>query len=158
MSVEIERKFRVAHDGWRNQAEGTLYRQGFLSTHKDRVVRIRVVGNQGTLTIKGRSQGAVRPEFEYTIPVEEANNMLENLCEHPLIEKWRYKIHIGEHMWEVDEFLGDNAGLILAEVELDAPDTPVEIPDWVGREVTEDGRYANASLVSNPYSSWQQEA
>ncbi|ABK43163.1 adenylate cyclase [Magnetococcus marinus MC-1] len=157
MSFEIERKFLLSHDGWRGLATGTLYRQGFLSTDKERVVRVRIAGDRGSLTIKGLTRGAKRREFEYEIPLDEAALLLDELCHQPLIEKHRYCIPHGQHMWEVDEFIGENAGLLIAEVELSAEDESVELPDWVGQEVTEDHRYANASLVSNPYRRWSTE-
>ncbi|MEG3638411.1 CYTH domain-containing protein [Magnetococcus sp. PR-3] len=157
MSFEIERKFLIAHDGWRGRSEGTLYRQGFLSTDKERVVRVRVAGDKGTLTIKGKSQGAKRPEYEYEIPVSDAVEMLEKLCQRPLIEKHRYLIEHQGHTWEVDEFFGENQGLLVAEVELSSEEEAVVLPDWVGQEVTEDFRYANASLVAHPYCQWSKE-
>lgn len=153
MSQEIERKFLVVGEGWR-AAEGVLYRQGYLSTAQERTVRVRVAGDKGYLTIKGLGQGAVRPEFEYEIPLADANQMLDELCLRPLIEKKRYKVSYGGLTWEVDEFLGENEGLLLAEVELSSEDQPFDLPGWAGQEVTGDPRYYNASLVERPYREW----
>ena len=154
MPQEIERKFLVRSDAWRIGATGAPYRQGYLSLDKDRTVRLRVAGDAGFLTVKGRSAGAARAEYEYPIPREHADEMLDRLCLRPLIEKTRYRIPHGGLTWEVDEFAGENAGLVVAEVELDAEDQAIALPPWVGREVTGDPRYANASLVTRPFSSW----
>ena len=154
MPQEIERKFLVRGEGWRSLGEGVAYRQGYLSTVAERTVRVRLIRDRGYLTIKGISVGATRTEYEYEIPADEAGEMLDNLCERPLIEKTRYRIkHMGL-TWEVDEFGGDNAGLIIAEVELDAEDQAIVLPDWVGGEVTGDRRYYNANLISHPFTSW----
>jgi CYTH domain-containing protein len=153
MSKEIERKFLVQGETWR-EAEGTMYRQGYLSTVKERTVRIRVAGDKGYLTVKGISQGATRTEYEYEIPIQDAQAMLEQLCEQPLIEKRRHKIDYHGVTWEVDAFLGDNEGLVRAEVELQSEDQPVACPPWIGREVTDDPRYFNANLVRHPYREW----
>ena len=115
MGLEIERKFLVVNDAWRVNAVGVRYRQGYLSTVPERTVRVRTVGNQGFLTIKGITQGAARREYEYEIPLGDANEMLDGLCERPLIEKVRYKIPYGGLLWELDEFEGDNAGLLMAD-------------------------------------------
>src|SRR5262252_3484667 len=136
MGKEIERKFLVKSDAWRDQAQGKRYRQGYLSTVKERTVRVRTAGNSGFLTIKGITVAASRPEYEYEIPVADANEMLDHLCEHPLIEKTRYRISHDGLTWEVDEFEGDNRGLITAEVELKDEHQSVTLPNWVGREVT----------------------
>lgn len=153
MGREIERKYLVGGDGWRGLAAGTLYRQGYLSTAQERTVRVRLAGARGFLTIKGPAAGPARSEFEYEIPSRDAEQLLQ-LCEVPLIEKTRYRIPYGRFVWEVDEFHGVNDGLILAECELEAPDQQPDKPDWVGREVTGDPRYANASLVRRPYRTW----
>ena len=154
MPKEIERKFLVKGDGWRGQDAGKRYRQGYLSTVKERTVRVRTAGDRGVITVKGISVGATRSEFEYEIPVADANEMLDRLCERPLIEKTRYRIPGEGVVWEVDEFDGENRGLIVAEVELQSEDQAVSLPEWVGREVTEDPRYFNANLVAHPYSRW----
>ncbi len=150
MAKEIERKFLVLGVEWRLGTTGQLYRQGYLSTQIDRTVRVRLVGDKGYLTVKGRTLGATRPEFEYEIPADDANVMLNDLCEKPLIEKTRYKIAYENLTWEVDEFHGENSGLILAEVELEDEEQSIDKPDWVGDEVTSDPRYFNSNLVANP--------
>ena len=154
MPQEIERKFLVKGEGWRLAARGTPYRQGYLSTVPERSVRVRLIRDKGYLTVKGITVGATRAEYEYEIPAVEAGEMLDNLCERPLIEKTRYRLEHHGLTWEVDEFDGDNAGLIIAEVELDHEDQAITLPDWVGKEVTGDRRYYNASLIADPYSSW----
>lgn len=154
MGEEIERKFLVIDDRWRERATGVRYRQGFLSTEPERTVRVRVAGSTGTLTIKGLGVGARRAEFEYPIPVDDAERLLDALCKRPLIEKVRYTLKVGAHDWEVDVFEGENDGLVIAEVELETEDEEIEIPDWVGEEVTGDPRYFNSSLVANPYGTW----
>jgi CYTH domain-containing protein len=154
MPLEIERKFLVGSDAWRTGTSGKQYRQGYLSTDPERTVRVRVAGDAGFLTVKGRSEGAARAEYEYPIPREHAEEMLDRLCLRPLIEKTRYRIPFGGLTWEVDEFSGDNAGLVVAEVELADEGQAVELPPWVGNEVTGDPRYANASLVARPYATW----
>ncbi|MBF0136171.1 MAG: CYTH domain-containing protein [Magnetococcales bacterium] len=155
MGLEIERKFLVRGDAWRSLGKGTLYRQGFLSTDRERVVRVRLAGDVATLTIKGPNQGLVRPEFEYVIPLEDARFMLDALCIRPLIEKIRHGVPAGDLLWEVDEFLGDNLGLILAEVELTTADQVIDLPAWIGQEVSGDPRYFNSNLILNPYCRWQ---
>jgi CYTH domain-containing protein len=154
MGKEIERKFLVNGDAWRSLGQGTRYRQGYLSTVKERTVRVRTIADKGYLTVKGVSEGIARAEFEYEIPIDDANALLDGLCERPLIEKDRYKIPHGEHVWEVDEFFGDNADLIIAEVELESEDQVFEKPGSIGREVSDDPRYFNANLIANPYRNW----
>ena len=154
MGVEIERKFLLSGDGWRKLGEPVLLRQGYLSSDPDRTVRVRVEGGTGTMTIKGRSVGATRSEWEYPIPLDDANELLDRLCEQPIIEKHRRRIAFGAHVWEVDEFLGANAGLVVAEVELAFEDQQFDKPEWVGEEVTHDRRYFNSSLIRQPYSGW----
>ncbi len=154
MAKEIERKFLVKNDEWRGQAAGKRYRQGYLSTVKERTVRVRTAGEKGFLTIKGITVGASRPEYEYEIPVGDADEMLDGLCEKPLIEKTRYRIPDAGLTWEVDEFEGDNAGLITAEVELKDENQSVSLPAWIGQEVTGDPRYFNANLVAKPFTKW----
>lgn len=153
MAIEIERKFLVVGDAWR-QGAGTRYSQGYLNRDKHRTVRVRVAGEQAFLTIKGATQGASRVEFEYEIPLQEAESLLL-LCDGPLIQKTRYLHHLGGFTWEVDEFFGDNAGLVVAEIELTSEDQAFERPDWVGDEVTHDPRYFNANLVLHPFSTWK---
>jgi adenylate cyclase len=154
MATEIERKFLVKSEEWRNLATGIIYRQGYIATKKGTTVRVRMAGNQGYLTIKSTSQGISRAEYEYEIPAADAQEMLDNLCEPPLIEKTRYKIAIDDLVWEVDEFVGENQGLIIAEVELSDANQTINIPNWIGQEVSDDARYYNANLVQHPYSQW----
>lgn len=154
---EIERKFLVRSDRYKSLAEGVLYRQGYLNSDKARVVRVRVAGSKGWITIKGAVQGVTRPEYEYEIPVAEANELLSQLCEQPLIEKVRYTLRAEDgHTWEVDAFLGANEGLQIAEIELQAEDEPFAKPDWLGAEVSGDDRYYNSSLIRAPYSTWKE--
>jgi CYTH domain-containing protein len=157
MGVEIERKFLPASDQWRSLAKGIHYCQGYLNRHRERTVRVRTIGERGFLTVKGASRGATRMEFEYEIPVEDARVMLAELCEKPLIEKKRYRIDHAGHTWEVDEFFGENQGLVVAEIELEREDQPFAKPAWIGKEVTGDPRYFNSSLIANPYRNWTKE-
>lgn len=154
MGIEIEKKFLLDNEDWRGLAPGIHYRQGYLNSAKGRTVRVRTIENQAFLTIKGPNSGGGRLEFEYAIPHHDALIMLGQLCQKPIIEKRRHKISYQGFIWEVDEFLGDNSGLIFAEIELEAPDQLFPKPPWVGREVTDDPRYYNANLVTNPYCCW----
>jgi CYTH domain-containing protein len=156
MGKEIERKFLVCGDAWR-EAEGTAYRQGYLSSVKERTVRVRTIDDKGYLTIKGISVGATRSEFEYEIPLRDAEELLDTLCEKPLIEKNRHKLEYQGLVWEVDEFFGENQGLVVAEVELQSEDQVFARPAWVGKEVTDDRRYFNANLIKYPFSRWAPE-
>ena len=153
MALEIERKFLVKGNDWRN-VKGSMYRQGYLNSDKHRNVRVRVIDDRGYLTVKGISRGAARLEYEYEIPKAEADAMLDNLCEKPLIIKKRYKIDFKAFVWEVDEFFGDNQGLIIAELELEREDQVFIKPEWIGKEVTGDPKYFNANLIHHPYSKW----
>jgi len=152
MGREIERKFLVVGGGWRGGRRSRL-RQGYLHASKDRSVRVRLEDGVGTLTVKGAARGLSRAEFEYRIPARDAAALLR-LCERPLIEKTRTRARFGGRIWEVDEFSGDNRGLIVAEVELDRADRAIALPPWVGREVTRDPRYLNANLFRRPYREW----
>jgi len=154
MGVEIERKFLLAGDAWRSLGEPVLLRQGYLSSTRERVVRVRIEGEQAVLTIKGASQGATRGEWEYPIPLTDAAELLDTLCEQPLIEKYRRRITHAGMVWEVDEFLGANAGLVVAEIELESEEQAFDKPEWVGEEVSDDARYFNANLIRHPYSQW----
>ncbi|HKL26300.1 MAG TPA: CYTH domain-containing protein [Desulfuromonadales bacterium] len=156
MGIEIERKFLVTGSDWRRGASATCYRQGYLNTDPGRSVRIRLAGDKGVLTIKGKTEGAERLEFEYSVPQEDAEQMLATLCRKPLIEKDRYRVRHAGLTWEVDVFHGENAGLVLAEVELASSDQEIDLPPWVGEEVTSDRRYFNLSLVQYPYSAWRE--
>jgi CYTH domain-containing protein len=155
VGVEIERKFLLAGDAWRALAEPVLLRQGYLNADPERTVRVRIDGERAFLTIKSKNAGATRGEWEYPIPVPDAAELLDRLCERPLIEKYRRRIEHDGHVWEVDEFLGENAGLAVAEIELAAPDEAFARPSWIGKEVTDDPRYYNSSLVRLPYSHWK---
>lgn len=155
MGKEIERKFLTISDEWRENAKGILYVQGYLSTDAERVVRVRIAGDQGYITIKGAADGIARDEFEYKIPASEARAMIDNLCLPGVIEKMRYKVNFGGLTWEVDEFMGANKNLVVAEVELPSASHPVKLPPWVGKEVSTDARYTNASLSQKPYSQWK---
>jgi len=152
MGIEIERKFLVTGTKWR-EAPGTRYSQGYLNRDKERIVRVRLAGEKAFITIKGTSVGATRAEFEYEIPVTDAEQLLK-LCDGPTIEKIRRVIiHAGDK-WEVDEFLGENLGLVVAEIELKSEDQAFARPEWLGDEVTHDSRYYNSSLASLPFGKW----
>ena len=153
MALEIERKFLVTKNNWRN-GQGTLYRQGYLNSDENRNVRVRVINDRGYLTVKGISQGATRVEYEYEIPQAEAEAMLDDLCEKPLIIKKRYKTEYKGFVWEVDEFLGENQGLIIAELELESENQVFIKPEWIGKEVTGDPKYFNSNLIHRPFSMW----
>lgn len=152
MGEEIERKFLVTGDGWRRGRKSRL-RQGYLCASLDRSVRVRLEDGVGTLNVKGPARGLARAEFEYRIPARDAAALLR-LCLRPLIEKTRTRVRHRGLTWEVDEFFGDNAGLVVAEVELDRASRKVALPPWVGAEVTHDPRYLNASLIKRPYRTW----
>ncbi|MDL2316553.1 CYTH domain-containing protein [Desulfovibrio sp. OttesenSCG-928-A18] len=154
MALEIERKFLLKNDGWRGLAEGLPIWQGYLNSARERTVRVRTVGRTAFLTVKGEQKGFSREEYEYAIPFADAAAMLERMAERPLIEKVRYRIPFEGFVWEIDEFKGENAGLVLAEVELAAEDQLFARPDWLGQEVTHDLRYYNANLVRHPFSRW----
>lgn len=154
MGLEIEKKFLVKDDSWKQQAVGVNYRQGYLSSNPERTVRVRTLENKAYLTIKGISKGATRPEYEYEIPYREAVELLNELCEKPIIEKTRYKISFKGLLWEIDEFAGENRGLLMAEVELSSEEQSIELPPWIGQEVTTDKRYYNSNLIKHPFSKW----
>ena len=155
MALEIELKFLVKNNAWKEQAKGVHYRQGYLNTDKSRTVRVRTINNKAFLTIKGISIGATRKEFEYEIPFLEGKTILNELCKKPIIEKFRYKIKAGNDLiWEIDEFLGENEGLIVAEIELQYETQRFVKPDWLGEEVTTNPKFYNSSLVSFPFSKW----
>jgi adenylate cyclase len=154
MGIEIEKKFLLKGGEWKQLAVGIAYRQGYLNSVKERTVRVRTINDKGFLTIKGVSVGATRLEYEYEIPLEDAQALLDELCEKPLIEKNRYKVDFSGFIWEIDEFFGENDGLIVAEIELESEDQSFDKPQWVGEEVTGDTRYFNSNLIKNPYSQW----
>lgn len=153
MAIEIERKFLVLGEAWKASGPGEFISQGYLNRDPARTVRVRIKGDQAWLTIKGRSEGVARAEFEYPVPVADARELLA-LCEGPRVEKIRREIHHAGMLWEVDEFLGDNAGLVVAEIELCSADQAFECPDWLGEEVSADPRYFNSQLAQRPFKSW----
>ncbi len=155
MAIEIERKFLVINDDWRSLGIGKVYKQGYISTaDKMTTIRVRIVGNDAYLTIKSKTEGISRHEFEYSIPLEDAEIMLNTLCDRPLIEKVRYTVNLENLIWEIDEFQGENEGLIIAEVELKSESEVINLPDWVGEEVSHDTRYYNVNLAKYPYLKW----
>ena len=155
MGKEIERKFLVDHREWEqvNKPAGKHYRQGYILTDPARTIRVRVTDTQSFLTIKGLSAGATRAEYEYSIPLREGVELLDQFAVSAL-SKIRYEIEYNGKLWEIDEFLDDNAGLIVAEIELVAEDELFDLPAWVSKEVTGDERYYNANLTLNPYKNW----
>ncbi|MBF0108619.1 MAG: CYTH domain-containing protein [Magnetococcales bacterium] len=155
MAIEIERRFLVTGDEWRDGATSIRVIQGFLSTDKDRVVRVRIAGERGTLTIKGRTRDNRKHEFEYAIPHDDALDMLGRLCFRPLIEKQRFTLVHEGMLWVVDEFAGENQGLVLAEIELNAIDQVFPFPPWLGAEISSDPRYFNANLTIHPFCRWE---
>lgn len=155
MATEIERKFLLRDENWRDIANsGTRFRQGYLIGAERASVRVRIEGEQANLNIKSATLGIHRQEFEYPIPLDEAEELLDTLCEQPQIIKTRYLVPYGEHTWEIDVFDGDNAGLVVAEVELAAENEAFERPSWIGEEVSGDTRYYNVCLVKHPYKDW----
>ena len=155
MAIEIERKFLLVSDAWRALiSRSESFRQGYLSSSKHASVRVRIADDTATLNIKGMTLGIQRPEYEYEIPLPDATDLLDQLCERPLIEKTRHFVEFGGKLWEIDEFHGDNAGLIVAEVELDAPDDVIPMPVWAGADVSHLERYYNVRLTQYPYSQW----
>lgn len=155
MGVEVERKFLVADESWRaDVTSATRIVQGYLAQTDSATVRVRVKGDTGFLTIKGVSVGIARSEFEYEIPVADALGMLDELAQGPVIDKVRHLVPVGAHVWEVDVFSGDNAPLVMAEVELASADEAFVRPGWAGTEVSDDQRYFNVNLARTPYSSW----
>jgi adenylate cyclase len=155
MGQEIERKYLIDHTKWQKlgKPKGAFYRQGYLLTDPHKVIRVRLTGTVGFLAIKGLSIGAARPEYEYEIPASDAEELLEKFSTSEL-SKIRYKINHAGKIWEVDEFMGDNIGLIVAELELDSEDEKIELPDWVDKEVTGEEKYYNSNLTLNPYKNW----
>lgn len=160
MSIEIERKFLVCNDSWKNNIQKRmLFRQGYMRNENHATIRIRIADDKAFLTLKAPrdESGLERLEFEYSIPVDDANKILDSICEKPIIEKYRNYVPAGNGLvWEIDEFLGDNAGLTVAELELPEKDTPFTRPDWLGEEVTGDPRYFNAMLTKKPYNKWME--
>lgn len=155
MGIEIERKFLLRNDDWRAEADtGTRMRQGYFAGPQRASIRVRIEGESANLNIKSAELGIRRLEFEYPVPLDEGEQMLDELCEKPLIEKTRYHVRHANFVWEVDVFEGDNAGLVVAEIELPSEDASFEKPAWLGDEVSDDPRYYNVSLVTHPYCDW----
>lgn len=150
MAVEVERKFLVTSEAWRENAEPCAIRQGYVCLGEDATVRIRIAGAVAFITVKSKAHGISRAEFEYEIPLADAEDMLRDLCARPIIEKTRYSLMHAGKLWTVDVFDADNAGLVVAEVELEHPDERLVLPDWVGKEVSTDPRYRNSALVHAP--------
>ena len=157
MADEIERKFLTINSEWRTLGKPTRYVQGYLCRDPGRTVRIRIAGEKAYITIKGTTVGVSRPEFEYSLPLDDAEQMLK-LCVKPLIDKTRYVVDHAGKRWEVDEFHGDNDGLVVAEIELTREDEPFERPAWLGCEVSHDSRYSNARLTEVPFRTWPENA
>ncbi|EQA44735.1 adenylate cyclase [Leptospira broomii serovar Hurstbridge str. 5399] len=153
--MEIERKFLVCNEEYKKLAQPEHIVQGYLNSDKSRTVRVRLKEAKGFITIKSVTVGISREEFEYEIPNDDARQILENICEKPILEKNRYSINYRGSIWEIDEFLGDNQGLVVAEIELDDPKQLFEKPDWIGKEVSDDPRYFNSSLIKNPFKTWK---
>lgn len=155
MGIEIERKFLVKNELWRPEVTSfTLLRQGYLTSQNNAAVRVRVAGEHAFINIKSTTAGLQRTEFEYQIPLADAEAILDCLALRPLIEKTRHKIIHGQHTWELDVFANDNQGLVMAEVELASTDESFLLPPWAGQEVTGDPRYYNANLVKHPFTTW----
>ena len=156
MALEIERKYLIDLEKIGTLENGVRIKQGYLSTNKDAVVRVRVKNDKAYLTIKGSNSGIARLEFEYEIPLNEANEMLEKLCQKPVIDKTRYLIKHDIHTWEVDVFYGDNDGLVVAEVELQDENEAINLPLWIKEEVSHDDRYFNSNLMKLPFKDWEE--
>lgn len=155
MATEIERKFLVLNDDWRAIVESDMQIvQAYLATNEFSSTRIRIQGGKANINIKSATLGITRTEFEYAIPVDDAQLMIDDLCIKPVIEKTRYIVKHMQHRWEIDVFSGDNKGLIVAEIELSSPDETFEKPSWIGEEVSNDARYYNVCLVKKPYKTW----
>ncbi|MCG8379114.1 MAG: CYTH domain-containing protein [Proteobacteria bacterium] len=155
MANEIERKYLIINDAWKVHADdGIQIIQGYMDSNEKSSIRIRINGDKANLNIKSKTIGIKRSEYDYKIPLEEAKEMLETLCDKPFIEKTRYHVKHEDHTWEIDVFAGDNEGLIVAEIELDTTDETFNLPDWAGEEVSNDPRYYNICLVTHPFKQW----
>ncbi|HDP68977.1 MAG TPA: CYTH domain-containing protein [Candidatus Marinimicrobia bacterium] len=155
MAVEIERKYLVKRNAYKSLAKPVPIRQGYISADIYRIVRVRIAGERAWIGIKSLVTNLERLEFEYEIPPGDAEMILSKVCPHPIIEKYRYALDVGGDHWIVDEFLGENRGLVVAEIELESPEQNIHLPDWVGEEVSNDPRYLNANLAVHPYSRWR---
>jgi CYTH domain-containing protein len=154
VGIEIERKFLVNGDAWRSGAKSVDCRQGYIAVGPPASVRVRIMGDKAHLNIKQATLAIARAEFEYAIPVADAHVLLDTLCDGRLVDKTRHYVEHGGMTWEVDEFRGSNAGLIVAELELESEDQTFERPAWLGEEVSGDPRYLNSNLALHPYSTW----
>ena len=156
MAREIERKFLLKNDAWRKSAaQGVLYRQGYLNDAENCSIRVRVGGDKAYLNIKSATLGISRSEYEYPIPLADANEMLNLFCQSSIVEKRRYLVEHAGHTWEIDVFEGDNTGLTVAEIELDHEDEAFELPAWVDTEVSHESRYYNVCLAKHPFKDWK---
>lgn len=156
LGIEIERKYLVKSNEWKSLGIRKLYQQGYLLIDIKRTIRVRSIEEKAFITIKGASTGIRRNEFEYEIPIEDARLILETLCEKPFIEKYRTKVELLDLIWEVDEFIGENEGLVIAEVELKNENQKIILPGWIGEEVSGNPRYNNSYLVKHPYKTWKE--
>ena len=155
MGIEIERKFLLRKDDWRAEADaGTRFCQGYFAGPQRASIRVRIEGKSANINIKSAELGIRRLEYEYEIPLDEAEQMLNSLCEKPLIDKTRYHVSYAGFVWEVDVFEGENVGMVVAEIELPSEETSFAKPEWIGEEVSDDPRYYNVSLVTHPYCNW----
>ena len=156
MGIEIERKFLVNKEKWDQvvKEKQSLYRQGYIVSDPEKTIRVRLTDKDAFLTIKGLSVGISRTEFEYSIPVDEAQQLLDGFCD-SVVSKIRYFITYDNKLWEVDEFLGDNEGLMVAEIELESEEETFSLPEWVGKEVTSEKKYSNSNLAKRPYKDWE---
>ena len=155
MAIEIERKFLVKNEGWRGSIiSSSVLKQGYLANQNNASVRVRIAHGKAHLNIKSKTLGIRRSEYEYQIPVEDAEEMLQHLAEQPVISKTRYLVQYAEHVWELDVFDGENSGLVVAEIELKSEQETFALPDWAGEEVSGDPKYYNINLVKHPFSKW----
>jgi adenylate cyclase len=155
MGTEIERKYLLVNDNWRKSADEGIYMvQGYMGSNEKSSIRIRIHGDTANLNIKSKTIGIQRSEFDYPIPVDEAKEILESLCDRPFVEKTRFHVMFKGHEWEIDVFAGDNDGLVVAELELSSVDEDFALPDWLGDDVSDDPRYYNVCLVTHPYKDW----
>lgn len=153
MAIEIERKFLVINNNWKAGASSAVLKQAYLNSSPERTVRVRIEGDAAFITIKSKNRSITRQEFEYPIPADDAEKLLL-LCETPPLEKKRYTVKHAAHTWEVDEFMGSNQGLVVAEIELENEGETFSRPDWLGEEVSGDSRYFNSNLTLKPFCSW----
>ena len=155
MAIEIERKFLVINEGWRGSViSSSELKQGYLANQNNASVRVRIARGKAYLNIKSKTLGIRRSEYEYQIPLEDAEEMLQHLAEQPVISKTRYYVQYAEHVWELDVFDGENSGLVVAEIELKSEQETFALPEWAGEEVSDDPRYYNINLVKHPFSKW----